>query len=63
MFALSFIFGGLVLWSVNHTSISENSELNVFKSIRDFGGIFNDWLNDYLEQLYTELLNLADNHC
>ena len=36
MFILSFIFRGLELWSVNHTSIYENSELNIFKKIKNY---------------------------
>ena len=34
MFILSFISSGLEFWSVNHTSIYENSELNVFKNVK-----------------------------
>ena len=34
MFILSSISSGLEFWSVNHTSIYENSELRVFKNIR-----------------------------
>ena len=34
MFILSSISSGLEFWSVNHTSIYENSELKVFKNIK-----------------------------
>ena len=34
MFILSSISGGLEFWSVNHTSIYKNSELNTYKSIK-----------------------------
>ena len=33
MFTLFSISRGLEFWSINHTSIYENSESNVFKSI------------------------------
>ena len=33
MFILSFISSNLEFWSVSHTSVYENSELNVFKNI------------------------------
>ena len=34
MFILSSISSGLEFWSVNHTSIYENSELKVFNNIK-----------------------------
>ena len=34
-----------IIWSVNHTSIAGNSELNVFKKIWFFGGICNKLTN------------------
>ena len=34
MFILSSISSGLAIWSVNHTSIYENSESNVFENIK-----------------------------
>ena len=40
MFILSSISRGLGLWSVNHTSIYESSESNVFKNIKFLGDIF-----------------------
>ena len=48
MFILSFISSGLELWSVNHTSIYENSELKVFKNITFLGEISNNWPKDLL---------------
>ena len=37
MFILSSISSSLEFWSVNHTSIYENSESNVFKDIKILG--------------------------
>ena len=48
MFILSSISSGLEFWSVNHTSIYENSELKVFKNIKFLGEISNNWSNDLL---------------
>ena len=45
----SSISRGLEFWSVNLTSIYENSELNVFKNIKFLGEILNNWPNDLLE--------------
>ena len=45
-FILSSISSGLEYWSVNHTSIYENSELKVFKKFKLLGEIFNNWPND-----------------
>ena len=45
MFVLSSIFSGLEFWSVSHTSIYENSELNVFKNIKFFDEMSNYWSN------------------
>ena len=39
MLILSSTSRGLEFWSVNHTSIYENSELNVFKNIKVLGDI------------------------
>ena len=36
-------------WSVNHTSIYENSGLKVLKNIKFLGEIFNNWPNNLLE--------------
>ena len=48
MFILSSTCSGLEFWSLDHTSIHENSELNVFKNIKFFGEISNNWANDIL---------------
>ena len=45
---LSYISSGLEFWSVNNTSIYENSESNVFKNIKFLGEISNNWLNELL---------------
>ena len=49
MFILSSIFSGLKCWSVNHTSMHENSELKIFKNIKFLNEISNNWPNDLLE--------------
>ena len=48
MFFLSFISSCLEFWSVNHTSIYENSESNVFKNRKFLGEISNNWPNNLL---------------
>ena len=48
MFILSPILRGLEFWSVNHTSIYENSESKVIKNINFLGEISNNWTNDLL---------------
>ena len=48
MFISSSIFSGLEFWSVNRTSIYENSELRIFKNIKLLGEISNNWPNDSL---------------
>ena len=40
-FILSSISNGWLFWSVNHTSMVWNSELNVFKGIKFVGAISN----------------------
>ena len=42
MYVLSLISSGLELWSVNQTSIYENSELKDFKSIKFSGELSNN---------------------
>ena len=44
-FILFSISSGWLVWSVNHTSIYENSELNVFKGMKFVGAISNKLLN------------------
>ena len=48
MFILSPISSGLEFWSVNHTSIYENSELKIFKNMKLSGEISNNWSKDLL---------------
>ena len=48
IFDLSSISNDLEFLSVNHTSICENSESNIFKSTNFSDEIFNNWLNDLL---------------
>ena len=57
------ISNGLEFWSVNHTSLYENYELNVFENIKFSGETSNNWPNDLFGQMHTKLVNLADNHC
>ena len=45
MFVLFSISSGLEFWSVNHTSIHENSEWKAVKNIKFLGEIYN-WPND-----------------
>ena len=40
-----FISRGWKLWSVNHTSMYENSESKVLKNKKILGEIFNNWPN------------------
>ena len=48
MFILPSTSIGLEFWSVNHTSICENSESKVCKNIIFLGEISNNWPNDLL---------------
>ena len=48
MFILSFISSGLEIWSVNQTSIYENSELKVFKNNKFVGDISNNLPKDLI---------------
>ena len=58
MFILSFISRGLEFWSVNHTSIYENSDLKIFKNINFFGEISSNWPNDLLGRNVYKVLEL-----
>ena len=58
MFILSFISRGLEFWSVNHTSIYENSDLKIFKNINFFGEISSNWPNDLLGGNVYKVLEL-----
>ena len=60
---MSSISNDWLFWSVNHTSMAWNSELNVFEKIWAFLWKFLiDYQMVYLEQMYTKLLNVFDNH-
>ena len=48
IFILSSISSGLEFWSINHTSMYENSWSKVFKNIKFLGRICNNWPNDLL---------------
>ena len=48
IFILSSISNGLEFLSVNYTSIYENCEINVFKTIKHFGEISSNWPNNIL---------------
>ena len=61
-FFLSSISNGWLFWSVNHTSMAWNSELNVFKKIWFAGDISNRLPNGLFEKKCIRLLNLVDNH-
>ena len=47
-FILSPISSSSEIWSVNHTSIYENSELSVSGNIKFLGEISTNWLKDLL---------------
>ena len=46
MLILSSISSGLEFWSVNHTSIYENSKLNIFKDTKFLWESSNNWATD-----------------
>ena len=49
MFILSSLSSGLEFWSLNHTSMYENSDSKVFKNIKFLGEISSNWPNDLLK--------------
>ena len=49
MFILSSTSRDLEFWSVNHTSVYENSELKVLKNTKLFGEISSNWPNSLLK--------------
>ena len=63
MSILSFISSRLEFWSVNHTSIHENSELKVFENAKFSGYIFYNWPNNLLGTIAYKTLEFCDNHC
>ena len=48
IFILCSISRGLEFWSMNHTSIYENSKSNIFENVKRSGEICNNWPNDLL---------------
>ena len=48
IFVLPSISSGLEFWSVNHTSICESSESNIFENIKFQGEVINNGPNDLL---------------
>ena len=62
MLVLSYIPSGLEFWSTNHTSIYENSELNVFQDMKYFGEISSNWPSDLLG-INNYKTRLVHNHC
>ena len=63
MFILSSISSGLEFWLVNHTSIYEKSELNVFKNMNFLLKYVIIDKTIYWEQMFIRLLNFVDNYC
>ena len=57
-FILAFISTGWLFWSVNHTSMAWNSELNVFKGIQFVGEISNKLPNDLLLAILFSVLTI-----
>ena len=58
----SSVSNGWLFWSANYTSMSWNSELNVFKEYDLLKKFLINYQTAYLEQMCTRLLNLVDNH-
>ena len=71
MFILSSILSCLEFWSVNHTSIYENSKFTVLfaSELKFFGEISSNWLNNLLvtdvckTQYSIQDVYFADNRC
>ena len=64
MIILSSIFSDLEFWSVNHTSLYENSELKLFWKMKFLGGISNNWPNllIFLLEAYCFMSLMLQNH-
>ena len=61
-FILSSITNGLLFWTINHTSVYEYSELNVFRNLLVKSVIIDKMI--YLEQMNTKhwiLITITDN--
>ena len=63
MFILSSVSNGLKCWLVNHTSIYENFESNVFKNMKFLGKISNNWPNDLSGINVYKILESSYNRC
>ena len=68
IFILPFISRELELWSINHTSIYENSESNDFKNIKFSGEISNNWprrfiTNTCIQDSWILLIAINKQHC
>ena len=67
MIILSSVHSGLEFGSINHTSIYENSELNVIKNINVLGEISNNWptkwfiRNKCIEDSWIMFIIVVDN--
>ena len=61
MYVSSSISIGSGFWSVNHTSIHENSESKDFRSMNFLCEISNNWPNDLLRTNVNRMLNLVNN--
>ena len=62
IFILSSTFRGLEFWSVNHYSIYEYSESNIFKNIKFSGEISNNWPKDLLGMNVYKILDFIVNY-
>ena len=56
------ISNSIEFWLVNHTSIYESNELNIFKNIRFLGEILIIDQATYRQQMYTKLLIYVDSY-
>ena len=59
-YILSSVSTGRLFWSVNHTSLFENSELNVFEKIEFVGEISNKLPNGLLGTNAYEILKSGE---
>ena len=62
MFMQCSISSSLEFWSVNHTSIYENSKSNIYKNIKFWVKYLTIDQTIYLEYMYTRLLDFLDNY-
>ena len=63
MFISSSICSGLYFFSVKHTSINENSESKIFKNIKFWEKISNNWPNDLLGTNVCKTFESSYNRC